>query len=864
MRKITMFASAISALAMMQAAPAMAQDQGADSSDTGFADIIVTARRESESLQSTPVAVSVLNQEQFAAQGTFRPENIQASVPSVNTTAGGDSDRSNIIYTIRGQGFTYGALFPSVITYFADVPVQYLGVGQFYDTSLQILRGPQGVQFGRVTNGGNIMLNPNRPELDGASADITLKGGTYNLIGTEGFVNLPVSETLGVRFAWDVAKRDGFTKNVYDGSRRDDVNYQGGRLGLLWKPSDSFENYLVAQYQQTDDNGTAIITKRLVPANVRNSVTGLFALANLASELGMRDPVYGINPTTGAVGAWNQNGNTLPLNADNYVAATQQHVARQQALGERKIFSVIPGYNRRKYVNVVNTTTFDISDNVQIKNVLGYTRYIERSAQTYSGDNSGLVRPCHGSCPFVTPEHNIPFWNHEQFSEELRLSGKAFDNRFTWSVGGYMDMQRPAGLRENDTVFGGILEYLLVQRAKTKSKAVYGYGEFEITDGLKLNGGVRYTHDTVDSRNANYNALLPVPGLEGMVAANLALFGTPAEFIPFVANLTANSASLVPHGRCEDYNFGSFSGTCTRTKGKFNSTTWSFGGSYEISPSQLVYAKYSKGYRPGGVNATFPAGFENLRSFNPENVYSFEAGVKADWEVGSVPLRTNLTFYKDRYKGIQQSIQIRDTNGNPGSIVTNVAAAGIWGIEFEGSVRPVDALTLGVNYSYTDAAFNKGNQNLADLNTPGTVTYDACNGTAPVNLGFCNFSRFPTTPKHQLGVNWNLELVRDEGGVGTVAFGGNWYIQSSVAQSNGTGSFLSPGTVQGSYNTLNLNASWKGALNSPLDLMVFVTNVTNEIHWVSVQGGENLSGIGNLTAINSPPRMFGGSLTAHF
>jgi iron complex outermembrane receptor protein len=659
----------------------------------------------------------------------------------------------------------------------------------------------------------------------------------------------------------DVAKRDGFTKNTFDGSRRDDINYQGARLGLLWKPSDNFENYLVGQYQQTDDNGTAIFTDALLPSSVAGAVGALFPLVNLASELGMRSPVYGINPTTGAVGAFGQSGNTLPLNTENYLAAIKQHVDRQAALGKRKIFSTTPTFNKRKFVNIVNTTTLDLSDAISVKNILGYTRYIERSGVNYAGDNSAYVYPCRSACQFEGAGR-LPYFDQEQISEELRFSGKAFDNRLTWSLGGYMDQQKPAGLREIDTIFGGILEYNLVQRAKTKSKAVYGYGEFEVADGLKINGGIRYTHDTVDSLNANYNALIPVPGLEGMVATNLALFGTPAEFVPVVANLTANSASMMPHGRCEDYNFGAFSGVCTRTKGKFNSTTWTFGGSYQISPRQLVYAKYSKGYRPGGVNATAPAGYS--LAFLPENNFSLEAGIKADWDLGSMPIRTNLTFFKDRYKKIQQGIQIRDTNGNPGSIVTNVAAAKIWGLEFEGSVRPVDALTIGVNYSYTDAKFNKDGLNLNDLNVPGTRTYLACNNQAPVNIGFCTFNMFSSTPKHQLGVNWNLDLLRDEGGVGTVSFGGNWYYQSKAAQANSTNSFLSPGGIQGSWNTLNLNANWKGALNSPLDVMVFVTNVTNEIHWVSIQSSEAVSSIGNRTIIYSPPRMWGVQLTGHF
>lgn len=874
MRKTWIWGAAASVLSVTLASGAYAQSDAQGAEETsGFGDIIVTARREAESLQTVPVAVSVIGGEQIAKLGTFRPEDIAQTAPGLAIGVGGDTDRGNIIFSIRGQNFTYGALFPSVITYFNDVPTKYLAVGQFYDTeALQVLRGPQGVQFGRVTNGGNVMFTPKKPT-DELSADISLKAGDYNLIGTTGFANVPLGDTLSVRFSWDIAKRDGFTRNLYNGTKVDDLNYKGGRIGVLWKPSDRFENYLVAQYQYTDDNGTSTHLVDINRQGIANSVSGLFPLVNLASELGMRAPVYGINPQTGQVGAYGANGNTLPLNVDNFVNAVQAHVDRQNQLGKRKIYLTMPMFNRRKYFYAVNTMSFDLNDNLQIKNILGYTRFIERSGQNFTGDNSGVVTPCHSACPFQ-PDNTVPFQNEEQLSAELRLSGKVFDNRLSWSLGGYMDKQQPGGLRENDTIFGGILEYLVLQRAKTKSKAVYGYAEFDITDQWKVNGGARYTHDTIRSLNANYNALLPVPGLEGMIAANLALFGTPAEFIPYVANLTANSASLVHHGKCEDFNFGSFTGTCTETKGKFNSTTWTFGTSFQITPRQLVYAKYSKGYRPGGVNATFPAGFENLRDFAPENNFSLEAGLKSDFQFGSVPVRTNLAVYKDRYKGIQSSIQIRDTNGNPGSIVTNVAGAKIWGVEFEGSIRPFEGFTIGGNYSYTHARYNKGGLDLAEIDIGPTdpavslidgasATYLACNGNAVVNLGFCTFNRFPLTPAHQAGVNVQWDFIRDQEGVGTMGIGGNWYYQSSIASSTGK-NFLTPHPTQPSYSLFNLNANWNNMLGSNLDLMLFVTNVTNKVYTVTFNNGLELSGIGNLTRVYAPPRMFGGTLTAHF
>src|SRR3546814_2427381 len=75
--------------------------------------------------------------------------------------------RNNLTYTIRGQGFSFGTVFPAVITYFAEVPISRLTQGQFYDlANVQVLRGPQGVGFGRVTDGGNVMVSPQTPKED--------------------------------------------------------------------------------------------------------------------------------------------------------------------------------------------------------------------------------------------------------------------------------------------------------------------------------------------------------------------------------------------------------------------------------------------------------------------------------------------------------------------------------------------------------------------------------------------------------------------------------------------------------------------------------------------------------------------------
>src|SRR5262249_3616972 len=78
-----------------------------------LAEIVVTGRRRTESLESVPVAVTLLDQAHFEASGTYRPEELQTSVPGL-AVAAAISDRDNVVFTIRGQGQTYGTLFPSV------------------------------------------------------------------------------------------------------------------------------------------------------------------------------------------------------------------------------------------------------------------------------------------------------------------------------------------------------------------------------------------------------------------------------------------------------------------------------------------------------------------------------------------------------------------------------------------------------------------------------------------------------------------------------------------------------------------------------------------------------------------------------
>ena len=138
---------------------------GADDAVGG--DIIVTARRKAESLQTVPIAVTAVGQDVLTRTGSFSPLDIAQIAPGIRTS-GSSGNRSDVAYSIRGQGITFGNIFPSVIPYFAEVPiVTEFSTGSFFDLeNIQILRGPQGVRFGRVTDGGAVLVQPKKPTND--------------------------------------------------------------------------------------------------------------------------------------------------------------------------------------------------------------------------------------------------------------------------------------------------------------------------------------------------------------------------------------------------------------------------------------------------------------------------------------------------------------------------------------------------------------------------------------------------------------------------------------------------------------------------------------------------------------------------
>lgn len=839
---------------------AFAQDAQAEDS-VAPTDIIVTARRTEEKLQDVPVAVSVITPAKIEAKGSFNPVDLVQSTPGLAVTAS-VSDRNNLTYTIRGQGFSFGTVFPAVITYYGEVPVSRLTQGSFFDVAnVQVLRGPQGVNFGRVTDGGNVMVTPQTPKNE-FGGYVGGKLGDYGLRSFNGAINIPlVEDKVLLRAAFETTRRDGFTTNIANGQKFDNIAYEGYRVGLTLRPVDGLENITQVTYLNTHDNGTGVVFAGFNP----NSSGLIPTIGNFSFLFGGG---YGIGPD-GSVRAFRP-GDT-PLSAGAYRTSLQNQLTAQQARGPRTVNQADPNYSKRKNLYLVNTTTADLTDSIQIKNIFGYVREKEDQASVFTPANGAAVLTCHSACP----GSNVLFTNAEQFSEELQIRGKSFDNRLTWTLGGYMDEQRPGGPSENATINVAILNRVGVNNITTKSRALYASGEFAVTDNFKINGGIRYTHDTIRSEQATY--LSPIAGGEAALFNTLTNFayllgfpgtgapgnaqGLPQGVPAAVANaIVAGTFAPIPHGRCETYGAGSLlystgAAPCKVIEGSFNSTTWSFGASYKTDGGQLFYAKVSKGYRPGGVNGTAPPGVDP--AYAPETDVSIEAGIKADWNFNGMFLRTNLAAYTDRYKDIQKNVVL--PGPVPVSSVQNVNDARIKGIELEVTFIPVEGLTLGGTLAHTDAKFDFVNSSGVVSSTGAPA--DPCNPTHFFTVGFCSGNRFNSVPDWQytLTLDYKLPLPAE---YGEFSIGGLLYHQSTVAYTDT--SKLNPESLEKPYTTLDLTANWKNVMGQPVDLGLFVTNVTNKLYRIGTNNLLQNSSIGTLGNIYAAPRMWGASLKYRF
>jgi iron complex outermembrane receptor protein len=289
--------------------------------------------------------------------------------------------------------------------------------------------------------------------------------------------------------------------------------------------------------------------------------------------------------------------------------------------------------------------------------------------------------------------------------------------------------------------------------------------------------------------------------------------------------------------------------------------TWLIDLDYTPTENLLVYAKYSRGYRAGGIapNVTAP-----LNVFKPERVNTYEAGFKSTFNAPLHATFDTSIFYNDF---TNQQIQV-GFNAAPGSgysstaAPTNAGASRIYGAEVNASVVPFQGLVLDVGYTYLQTRITEA-VSLAQYNSAAFTIGSSFHVGDPIVL----------TPKNKavVGATYTLPLASDLGKVSVGAtFAHTDRELANYADRLGTPGFLPsflPAFGQYNFlpatNLLDLDASWNDIYASRLDVSLFATNVTGDKYFTYVPG-LSTAGFGFETYELGQPRMYGVRLKYHF
>ncbi|KUO56841.1 TonB-dependent receptor [Qipengyuania flava] len=345
LRAMVLATSAILAWPQM----ALAQDSTTDEAEPQGSVIIVTAQRQSQSLQEVPIAVSAFDATALESQQIENAADLQLTLPNVSFSKGNFTGSS---FTIRGIGDLCVGVTCDAATAIHINGSPLFGTRlfetEYFDLErIEVLRGPQGTLFGRNATSGVVNLVTAKPDLGSFGAAGEFEYGNYNSIKAEGVVNVPIGDSIGVRVAGFFLNRDGYTTNLFDNSDVDDRDMYAVRGSLRFEPGADTTLDFMAYYFREDDT------------RLRNQ-----------KQACQRDPL-------GVLGCLNNRRDFDITNANSTVGATlssQEFFAIQgipSVLGLGSLYGpdAFAGFDKPDDVRTVNTayTPFYFADEVQLQ-----------------------------------------------------------------------------------------------------------------------------------------------------------------------------------------------------------------------------------------------------------------------------------------------------------------------------------------------------------------------------------------------------------------------------------------------------------------------------------------------------------------
>ena len=635
----------------------------------GLEEVVVTAQKRAENLQDVPISVAAVSGDQVEKMQATSLKNLQGTVPNVQINNFPNTPNS-AVFTIRGIGVIEPDPFAgNTVSIVQDGVPQYFNMGALLDLfdveSIEILRGPQGTLFGANTTGGVVNVKTRQPTGEwGGKLELT--AGNWNRQDIKGAVDFPIVENvLAGKVAFMSHKRDGWVTNMVDGSDLDsrDVSVLRAYLKLTPENMPDFEATLAAEYAESR-NGSPAVANGAAPGD-------LFYVPEGTVLPNARHPIYA-DPCP---------GNPLTASCD----APSKYYAGSTVKDQNDMDT----YRLTLTANWFNTAVGDVVS------ITGFKKF---DLHNFT-DNDGTP------LPGIDTNRRTRGW---QFSEELRTAFNVSE-RWGMQVGGFYmltNYEHAADLTLDFALPG--LSGSNPQEQDNWSGSLFVQNYFDISDRLRLQAGIRYTHEYTEMTAGDY----------GYLNAN-----GPAQW------------------GIGDQIYG-FEVTDDKT---WNEVGGKLGLDYRLNDDVMLYGYYAHGFKSGGfvgrINAPGAIG-----PYDPESIDTFEAGMKGDFL--DRRLRANLAAFYMIYEDMQLAQNYILPSGSPvGTTIYNVAESEIWGTELELEALLSENLSLKASAAYLSAEYEDFiTSDGADLsgerlqNAPKWTASAGLNYEIPVGPGYAEAS----------------------------------------------------------------------------------------------------------------------------
>jgi len=630
-----------SVLTLMSGA-AQAQ-QAASSTEGGVPEIIVTAQKRADNVNTVPMSITAATGEQLKRAGVTEVRDLVKIAPGFSFA---DSYVGSPIYTLRGIGFSDISLGGrSTVSLYADqapIPFAIESRGVNLDLErVEILKGPQGTLFGQNATGGAINFIAAKPTKSFA-AGLDASYGTFNNSDLSGFISGPLSETLGARLAVQSIKSDPWQRSYTTGAKNGADEVQNARLTLAWDPT----------------------ARVKVQFNINGSIDKSDVQAG---------QLIAITPSVPAAAAFIPGLVTYPLSPANARAAD---------------FNPSDDYGKNnRFFQASAKVDYTVSDNLTLTSLTSVSHFKQDQLQDIDGTTlSNLNRHTRGKI--------------ESFSQEFRIAGDLnTKTHYTLGVSYADDDVREASKNilvesTQSLLFTGFglpifADFVDSNNQKSQTTAVFVSADYAVSDAVKLYGGARYT------RSDNKFSGCSADAGDGNAAS---IFGPFWNSIRPALSLPFNPP--IANGGCVTASAAFAPGLVVDSLNETN-VSWRLGAEWKPRERTLVYANISKGYKAGGFPSLGATAASQYLPATQESVIAYETGFKTTTADRKLHL-DGAVFYYD-YQDKQILGRVLDPLFGPLLQMINVPKSKVMGAELQASWFPIEGLALTAGGSYVDS-----------------------------------------------------------------------------------------------------------------------------------------------------------------